>query len=74
MAKLCSRCGKMALIDAYYLPNNISVCKNCYDEYLNSEWLNEQEKVAYNEKHVLDNYEDFDTWLNKRLNEIKKIS
>jgi hypothetical protein len=54
MAKLCSRCGKMTLLDAYYLPDNVSVCKNCYDEYCN-------------EIDKSDNYNDFDTWLNKRL-------
>ena len=54
MAKLCSRCGKMTLLDAYYLPDNVSVCKNCYDEY-------------YNEIDESDNYDDFDTWLDRRL-------
>ena len=60
MAKLCSRCGKMTLLDAYYLPNNISVCKNCYDEYYNE----------IDESHDSDN---FDTWLDKRLKEIDRI-
>ena len=73
MAKLCSRCGKMTLLDAYYLPNNASVCKNCYDEYFNSEWSNDKERVANNEIDELDNYDDFDTWLNKRLKEINRI-
>ena len=59
MAKLCSRCGKITLLDAYYLPNNLSVCKNCYDEF-------------YNEIDESDNYDDFDTWLDKRLKKYKK--
>jgi hypothetical protein len=59
MGKLCSRCGKMTLLDAYYLPNNISVCKNCYDEY-------------YKELDESYDYDNFDTWLNKRLKEINK--
>jgi len=71
MAKLCSQCGKMTLLDAYYLPNNISVCKNCYDEYSNSEWINEQVRLENNEINQSDSYDDFDTWLNKRLKEIK---
>jgi hypothetical protein len=54
MAKLCSRCGKMTLLDAYYLPDNVSVCKGCYDEYYN--WTDES-----------DNNDDFDTWLYKKL-------
>ena len=54
MAKLCSRCEKMTLLNAYYLPDNTSVCKNCYDEY-------------YNEIDKSDNYDDFYTWLDKRL-------
>jgi hypothetical protein len=73
MAKLCSKCGKITLLDAYYLPNNASVCKNCYDEYLNSKWINENERVANNRLDVLHNYDDFDTWLDKRLKEIKKF-
>ncbi|PNX48271.1 MAG: hypothetical protein BV457_04080 [Thermoplasmata archaeon M9B1D] len=60
MAKLCSRCGKITLLDAYYLPNNVSVCKNCYDEY-------------YNEIDESKYYDNFDTWLDKRLKEINRI-
>ena len=60
MAKLCSRCGKMTLLDAYYLPNNISVCKNCYDEY-------------YNDIDESNDSDNFDTWLDKRLKEINRI-
>ena len=56
MAKLCSRCGKITLLDAYYLPNNISVCKSCYDDY-------------YNEIYESHDYDDFDTWLDKRIKE-----
>jgi hypothetical protein len=60
MAKLCSRCGKMTLLDAYYLPNNRSVCKNCYNEYY----------TEIDESHYYDN---FDTWLDRRIKEINKI-
>jgi len=60
MGKLCSRCGKMTLIDAYYLPSDESVCKNCYDEY-------------YKEIDGSNDYDNFDNWLNKRLKEIDSI-
>ena len=60
MAKLCSRCGKMTLLDAYYLPDNTSVCKNCYDEY-------------YNEIDESNNYDDFDSWLDIRLKKTIKM-